>query len=513
MRKILLSTSGALLLLGGCSGGDSGNGQNEVQAPAVDETRGAAVAVTNYTATNELFVEYRPLVAGVETSFAAHMSWLPDYRAVNEGVLTVELIQPNGSVQRVASRVSDTPGIFRPAMTPQGAGPARLVLRLTARGRTSVHDLGQVRVFATRDEAKAANPEQEDPPGRISFTKEAQWRIPFAAVPASVQQLEATVPVTVDVRLAPNVEAVIAAPVAGIVRTGPNVPGPGTNVRAGQTLATISAQLGVGEDVASLDLAIAQARINAQAAQREVSRMSSLLRAEAVPRRRLQEAQTALQLAQAQLSAATRRRNALAGGGAGVPLVAPISGQILSSSLVRGGSVAAGAELMRIGNPNSIWLVAHVPEAQAGAIMSPSGLDLSRAGGVVTLIAGREIQLVQGRGVVDPRTRMMDVIFASGGIGLTPGQRLQGQLRTGVGRNVLAVPASAVVNENGQTVVYVQVEGEAFERRLVQIGLRAGDFVEVRGDLRDGERVVHIGAGSVRAAAASPASFGEGHAH
>jgi RND family efflux transporter MFP subunit len=321
------------------------------------------------------------------------------------------------------------------------------------------------------------------------------------------------VPVTVDVRLAPNVEAVIAAPVAGIVRTGPNVPGPGTNVRAGQTLATISAQLGVGEDVASLDLAIAQARINAQAAQREVSRMSSLLRAEAVPRRRLQEAQTALQLAQAQLSAATRRRNALAGGGAGVPLVAPISGQILSSSLVRGGSVAAGAELMRIGNPNSIWLVAHVPEAQAGAIMSPSGLDLSRAGGVVTLIAGREIQLVQGRGVVDPRTRMMDVIFASGGIGLTPGQRLQGQLRTGVGRNVLAVPASAVVNENGQTVVYVQVEGEAFERRLVQIGLRAGDFVEVRGDLRDGERVVHIGAGSVRAAAASPASFGEGHAH
>ena len=241
--------------------------------------------------------------------------------------------------------------------------------------------------------------------------------------------------------------------------------------------------------------------------------MSSLFRAEAVPQRRLQEAQTALRLAQAELAAATRRRGTLTAGGAGVPLVAPISGQILSSTLVRGGSVAAGAELMRIGNVNSLWLVAHVPEAQAGAISVPSGLSLNRAGGVVTLVNGRELRLVQGRGVVDPRTRMMDVIFSAGGMGFTPGQRMQGQLRTGVGRNVLSVPVSAVVNEGGQSVVYVQVEGEAFERRLVQTGFRGGDFVEITGDVRQGERVVAVGAGSIRAAAASPASFGEGHAH
>ena len=514
MRNMISGAMVALLLLGGCgSGGSEVKEKDEVKAPAVDETRGAAVAVTHYSPTNELFVEYRPLVVGVATSFAAHMSWLPDYRAVNEGELSVELVRPNGTVERVTTGVSDTPGIFRPELTPRAPGSARLILRLNARGRVSVHDLGPVQVFATRAEALAANPEHEDPPGRIPFTKEAQWRIPFAAAPAEVRALEATVPVTVDVRLAPDAEAVVAAPVAGILRIGGNVPGPGTSVRAGQVLATISAQLGIGEDVASLDLAIARARIDVQAAQREVSRMSSLLRAEAVPQRRLQEAQTTLRLAQAELAAATRRRGALAGGGAGVPLVAPISGQILSSTLVRGGSVAAGTELMRIGNVNSLWLVAHVPEAQAGAISVPSGLSLNRPGGIVTLVNGQGIRLVQGRGVVDPRTRMMDVIFASGGRGLTPGQRMQGQLRTGVGRNVLSVPVSAVVNEAGQNVVYVQVEGEAFERRLVQTGFRGGDFVEITGDVRQGERVVTVGAASIRAAAASPASFGEGHAH
>ena len=513
MRKDLLGAAALLLLMAGCSGSGEEVNEAEAQTPAVDETRGASVAVTHYTHAAELFVEYRPLVVGVETSYAAHMSWLPDYRAINEGQLVVELVRANGQVERAATSVSDTPGIFRPKLTPRIAGPARLVLRLAARGRTSVHDLGPVTVFATREQAKRANPEQEDAPGLISFTKEAQWRIPFAAAPAQLRPLEATLPVTVDVRLAPEAEAIVAAPVAGIIRTGSSVPGPGTSVRAGQVLATISAQLGAGQDLATLDLDISRARINVQAAQREVTRMSRLYRAEAVPQRRLQDAQTALRLAQAELSAAASRRSMLGGGGAGVPLVAPISGRILSSTLVRGGAVQAGTELIRIGNPDRIWIVAHVPEAQAGAISSPRGLDLMRAGGQATLLVGAQLRLVQGRTVVDPQTRMMDVIFASSGMGLSPGQRLQGRLRTGVGRNALSVPASAIVNENGQSVVYVQVEGEAFERRPVQLGIRSGDFVEIRGDVQPGERVVTVGATAVRAAAASPASFGEGHAH
>jgi multidrug efflux pump subunit AcrA (membrane-fusion protein) len=107
----------------------------------------------------------------------------------------------------------------------------------------------------------------------------------------------------------------------------------------------------------------------------------------------------------------------------------------------------------------------------------------------------------------------MDVIFATGLSGLSPGQRLQGRLRTGFARSALAVPASAVIDEGGQTVVYVQVEGEAFERRPVTTGLRSGALIAVTGDLKPGERVVSVGAAAVRAAGQSPAAFGEGHAH
>jgi membrane fusion protein, heavy metal efflux system len=506
MNRMLLALSAALLATTACT--DSAS--NEPQAEAA---RAGSVTATHYSDATELFVEYRLLAAGRQRRFDAHLSWLDDGKPVNEGELVVELVHGDGTVDRGTANVSDTPGIFRVLVRPSEAGNAGLRFILNARDRTVTHDLGPVRIYPTSEAAAAATPPHEENPDRIAFPKEAQWQIPFDSEPAMIRRLEDAFPVTVDVRLAPDAEAMVSSPVAGVVRTGGRVPAPGMSVRAGQTLATVSAQLGGGEDVASLDLAIARARIEVEAARREVARTTSLYRAEAVPQRRVQEAQTALRLAQAELAASTRRRSALGGGGPGVPLVSPISGRILSSSLVRGASVEAGAELMRIGNPNDLWLVAHVPEAQAGRVVSPSGIDLIRKVGTASFSNGRGVRLVQGGSSVDPRTRTMDVIFAYSGGGLRPGQRLQGRLRTGVARESLSVPAAAIVNEGGQTVVYVQVEGEAFERRLVQTGLRSGPYVAVTGNLKPGERVVTAGASAVRGAAANPDAFGHGHAH
>lgn len=504
MNRMLLALGAALLATTACT--DSTSSEPEA-------ARAGSVTATHYTDATELFVEYRLLAAGRQRRFDAHLTWLDGDKPVNEGQLAVELVQEDGKVDRGSAGVSDTPGIFRVLVRPSKAGNARLRFILTARGQTVVHDLGVVRVYPTSEAAAKATPAHEENPDRIAFPKEAQWRIPFDTEPAMVRRLNDAIPVTVDVRLAPDAEAIVSSPVAGVIRTGGRVPAPGMMVRAGQTLATVSAQLGGGEDVASLDLAISQARINVEAARREVARTSSLYRAEAVPQRRVQEAQTTVRLAQAELAAATRRRSALGGGGPGVPLVSPISGQILSSALVRGGSVEPGAELMKIGNPNDLWLVAHVPEAQAGRVVSPGGIDLIREGGTASLSNGQGVRLVQSGSVIDPRTRMMNVVFAYSGGGVRSGQRLSGRLRTGVAREALSVPAAAIVNEGGQTIVYVQAEGEAFERRLVQPGLRSGPYVAVAGDLRPGERVVTVGVAAVRGAAANPDAFGHGHAH
>lgn len=505
MKKSFLLLA-PMLLLAACSGASTES--------AVEAGHSEGVTFTHYSDMAEVFAEHRPLVAGKDRRFDAHLSWVADYRAVDSGTLTVELVHPDGKVDKGSAGVSETPGIFRVLVRASKTGKPRLRLSLVSKGKTSVHDLGSVEVYATKELAEKANPEPPDNPNRIAFSKEVQWKIPFLTAPATSGSLAETIPVMIDVRFAPDAEAVIAAPVEGIVRTGSAFPAPGSAVRQGQQLATLSAQLGAGEDVASLDLGIAQARISADAARRDLTRLQALNAQEAVPLRRVQEAQTNLRIAEAQLSANSNRRGSLAGGGAGVPIVSPISGLIVSSTLVRGSSVQAGAELMRVGNPNAIWLVARVPEAMAAKIGAPGGLDVTRFDAPEALIIGQQLRLVSAGRFVDPETRTMEVIFASNGAnGFKPGSRLSGRLRTGNSAQSLAVPAAAIIEEGGQTVVYVQVEGETFERRIVARGTASGNLVAITGDVKPGERVVTVGAAAVRAAAATPDAFGHGHAH
>ena len=67
--------------------------------------------------------------------------------------------------------------------------------------------------------------------------------------------------------------------------------------------------------------------------------------------------------------------------------------------------------------------------------------------------------------------------------------------------------------DGGRPTAFVLVHGEAFQKRVLDLGIRDGPLVEVRAGISEGDRVVTRGAYLVKLAAASPASFGAGHAH
>jgi membrane fusion protein, heavy metal efflux system len=505
MMKTTLLTLAPLLFLAACSGAPS-----EVTTAS---SGASSVTFTHYSDLTEIFAEHRPLVVGKDRRFDTHLSWLADYRAVSSGTLTVELIHADGRVDTGRADVSETPGIFRVLVKASKAGKPKLRFILNSGGRTSVHDLGPVEVYVTRELAEKANPEPPENPNRIALSKEVQWKIPFLTGIASTKQLELSVPVTVDVRFAPDAEAAVAAPLAGIVRVNGAVPAPGGNVRAGQQLGSIAIQMGQGTDVISADSNIVTARISVQAAERDLARLRGLYQQEAVPLRRVQDAETALRIAQAGLNSSARQRRTLTNSDTSIALIAPISGQILSSKMIRGGSVEQGAELLRIGDPSALWLIASVPEAMATRVANPTAIEVSIDGKSQKLDAGSGLRLVQAGSFVDPATKMMDVIFAISGGGFKSGTRLSGALAVGKGAPSLVVPGSAVIDEGGQTVIYVQVAGETFERRIVTVTQRSGELAAISGDLKSGERVVTVGAAAVRAAAATPDAFGHGHAH
>jgi len=77
----------------------------------------------------------------------------------------------------------------------------------------------------------------------------------------------------------------------------------------------------------------------------------------------------------------------------------------------------------------------------------------------------------------------------------------------------VVIPSSAVLDEDGRPIAYVQVEGERFEKRGLTLGGTSGDQTLVRSGIKDGERVVTGAAYQVRLASLSTSVPAHGHEH
>jgi cobalt-zinc-cadmium efflux system membrane fusion protein len=118
-------------------------------------------------------------------------------------------------------------------------------------------------------------------------------------------------------------------------------------------------------------------------------------------------------------------------------------------------------------------------------------------------------------GVVDEKTGALPVQFQIANPG---GLLLVGQHATAVlyRRDKVRVPAvnrQAVLTEAGRAYVWVQVGGEQFARRYIDVATRDGDLVGIRSGVKPGDRVVIKGAYEVQLAAASKGLPAEGHVH
>jgi RND family efflux transporter MFP subunit len=475
---------------------------------------GGGLRYTHYTPLTELFVEFDPFVVGQESAFAAHLTHLATFKPVSDGQLTVALAG-EGDEERVEAGVSDTPGIFRPLLTPRRAGKHRLTLRWSGPAGDSVHDLGEVTVHATAEAAAAAGvtPEARG----FSFTKEQQWPMDFAAEAVVERDLRESVPATLTVRARPDAEALLTSPLEGIVRApASGWPTVGQAVRRGQVVLHVVPRLGGESDVAELQLEVTRRQADAERAVRERERLQGLVEVGAVPEKRLLDARAEEKVMQAALRAARTRLDGYSGGATGVPIRSPIDGIVLRVPAESGIALTAGQPLVHVADPERLWVEARVTEADAPLLAMPAGILLIPAAGEPrSLDVGADVRLVGSGGAIDPATRTLPVIIEApaAAVGLPIGTFLPGRVYTGTSQRGLALPASAVTDDAGVPVVFVQLEGESFERRPVEISYRDGAWVSVVAGVVSGERVVTRGVPQVRLASAGSAEIGHGHAH
>jgi RND family efflux transporter MFP subunit len=478
--------------------------------------------VTHWTDMSELYMEYPPLVAGQSVHFAVHLTRMNDFKPLTAGRPRIEMTPSSGGApMTIPGSEPSRPGAFRVEGAMPPAGIYRWTLHVDAPDVKDAHDLGTVTVFA--DEASAvidAEKAPGDDPTAISYLKEQQWTNEFATERVRAVPVRKAVRVPAVIEPATSGDVVVSAPVAGrfVAASGLSV---GQTVRRGQALGRLEPRLADSTDRASLQSEVAEATAAVEAAKAELQRAERLFAEQAVPQRRVEDARRATTVTDARLEAARARlaqRDETLRTGGGVSsgntfsLTAPIAGRIVTIDAVSGGSYDAGTSLMRI---------VRIDRVRVSALASPADVIAARSAAALSFEApGSEpvdlsFDQRHDSGVLDPETRALSVHFdvANPNGVLLVGQSGTAMLWLRSTEDKPVVPRSAVLMEAGRPYVFVQVGGERFVRRFVEIDSRDGDRVATRSGLNLGDRVVTKGAYEVQLASAAKGLPAEGHVH
>jgi membrane fusion protein, heavy metal efflux system len=505
MKQLLI----VCLLVAGISACDSKQADEHAHNPDGShpgEEGLQSISHTLYTEKSELFVEFKPLVVGQTSKFAAHLTKLGEsFLPFTEGSVTVSLIIGDRGVKNSAT-APGSPGIFRLALQPTTPGVGRLVFDIQATGFTDQVITDSVEVYA--DEKTAINNQPaEAGGGDISFLKEQAWKVEFANAPVPRETMYDVVKATGEIISAPGDEVTVASRSNGMVKFTGTANVIGAAVRAGQSMFSITG----GEiPFENVEAAKQTARAELTTAQSEFNRATELIKDKLITQAAYQNAK--LRFQQAQIALTNLNRNYSS---AGKSLTAPINGYVKNILVSEGQYVTAGQPLATITKNQRLMLRADVSLKDAAKISSIQEANFTIIQNKLAYntkdLNGRLISIAKTTG---DNTPFIPVHFQiDSRPGLLPGSYAEVYLKTLPIYNALVIPVSALIEEQGVFYVYVQTAGESFQKREVKLAANDGQQVQVLSGITEGERVVTKGAYQIKLAQASGTMPAHGHEH
>jgi HlyD family secretion protein len=261
---------------------------------------------------------------------------------------------------------------------------------------------------------------------------------------------------------------------------------------------------------------VAAARAEAEFARDEYARKQKLRASETISRTLLEEAETrarqtaadeesakfTVEVARFDLEAArTALRYSLADETATRPvtveLQAPVASRVLRVNHESEGVVAAGEDLLEIGDPARLEVAVDVLSEDAVRIRPQTRVQFFRWGGdaplegVVRTVEPSGFTKISALGVEEQRVWVIADLASPRQMWrfLGDGYRVEASFILWQDPDVLQTPASALFHHGGEWAVFVVEDGRA-RRRTVGLGHRNGLMAEITGGLQAGERVI-----------------------
>lgn len=324
--------------------------------------------------------------------------------------------------------------------------------------------------------------------GAITFSEEQMEKVDFAVEPCVVAPFGQVIKVTGQLSSLPSGARTVSSRSDGIVSFPSNNIVEGSKVTAGQLLFYVDASAMSDNN---LSVRYAEAENEYIRTKAEYERKQALAADRIVSESELLSAKA--DYSNAEVVYNNMKSNFPSGRQS---VTAPVSGYIEHINISNGQHVNAGETLLSIVSEKSLYVRAEVPARYANDIanIKSANFRLLSSNKTYTLEELKGKVVAYGHGV-DVDHPLLPVIFQIENPGdLLPGGFVEAYIYTKGGKDVITVPAGAIVEEMGAYFVFVQLHEEMFGKVAVTLGATDGVRTEITSGLNGKETVVTRGA-------------------
>jgi RND family efflux transporter MFP subunit len=319
-------------------------------------------------------------------------------------------------------------------------------------------------------------------------TTETTAAVPVEVAEAHIGTVRAVVVTTGTADPAPGADWTIIAPAPG--RIVEITKAEGDRVRRGELLVRFDAPP-LRADLATRTGELAAARARVENARKNESRLAGLLERGIASRKEVEDAQRELREAEAAERQSRGTQAAAADLIAQTAVRARFAGLVARRAHNPGDFVEAVATdpVLRVVDPTRMQVTASVPVAELGRIAEGQPARVIVPGAEAD--AAETARVVSRPAAVDVATGTAVVRLGLGhGTRLTAGTPVQVEIQTEEHKDVVIVPASAIVREEEEAAVFVVGADQKAHKKKVVLGIVAGEDAEVRSGVTASEKVV-----------------------
>jgi multidrug efflux pump subunit AcrA (membrane-fusion protein) len=173
-------------------------------------------------------------------------------------------------------------------------------------------------------------------------------------------------------------------------------------------------------------------------------------------------------------------------------LKAPIDGVIIDRKTAPGELVGKDKEIYTISDPTDLWVIAEVKERDIGAVKVGQDASFTVLAYPGERFRGRVVRI--GNQVeAESRTLEVRVEVNNADGRLKPGMFADVEITTTVLGNTIVIPDTALQTEEENQVVFVALDENKFQKRVVKLGMEQPGRAQVLEGLKVGEKIVAQG--------------------